>query len=291
MPPLDDSSVSAEERGSQVGPSGLDRAAVLAAVGQVRECLAAARNLEHLVASINVGPKVIVQVLPDVAGLLERFPTAVDRLLDALEPHLRLAPTEREQLSRMAAAELMGLLATLKRADGVRMQARQRLEIERQLRQAVPRAVSVVSHCELLVEAVNAVPVRSSLRDLLSMISDRRSDRPWQRVPVAGDLDVVSLIPPRTALLALAAYASHGAEGSRQAPVPALLITERAGEAGLSVEVSLCTAQPGSLQASLPIFAAHQVTPSVVGAALRIHGGAWTERCLLLPGPGSPRAS
>lgn len=278
--------------GSPHAEQQVDRAAVLAAVGQVRECLAAARNLEHLVSSISVGPKVLLQVLPDVAQLLARFPDAVKGLLHSLEPRMMLTSEQRDELSRIAALELAELGATFRRLEGERLQARQRLELERQLRLAVPLIVSAVAHCELLVEAVTAAALCSSLRDLLSVVSERRSDRPWRRVPIAGDLDgVMCLVPPRTALLALSAYASHGADAADFGSSPTLLFSQRGPEDGLVVEVSWTENQPTPHAASLPIFFPHSVTPWVVGAALRVHGGDWTKSCLLLPGPGPGQAT
>ncbi len=174
----------------------------------MRECLAAARNLEQLTLARAVGPKVLSQVVPEVALCLDSFPAKADALMATLgeisPPITHAALPEMGNISRDELATLVRFLHGLKEGP---LNAKRRLELERYLRRAVPALSRAVAHFELLVDAVQAVPVVMTIEEFLSSAPELGPSQQHSLMPVAGDLKGLSVqIPPRLGLSCLAAW-------------------------------------------------------------------------------------
>jgi hypothetical protein len=175
-------------------------------LGSLREALAALRNLEQLLASVSVGPKVLSQLVPEMAAELPAWKESVVRLVDLaeaeLQPEASLRPFERflfERLERVH--EPM-------RDARPPITAKVRLALERGLRSVVPEFATAVEHLELLVEAMTLGRVTVSFEEMLHSRPEAGSDRPHRTLLLRGDLAMLVDIPARVALRALGIFVS-----------------------------------------------------------------------------------
>ena len=241
----------------------------LVAAGQLRECVAAARNLEHLVASLTVGPQVLSHVIPDVAEALGEYPAVLERAIACTDERgIDLSLSEREALigtSGQRVSELLSLLAEVAEAP---IHARARLSLERKLAQVVPVLVTATAHVELLLEICQAEPAELSVYELLTSMPERGSDRPHRPIFVQGSgLDSVVSVPPRVALKILSAWVSSRPGGD--AGEVALGVRNEGGGVIFTIETSVRS----DLQVRLPVFFPSPHTRMVLGAALRPYRG------------------
>jgi hypothetical protein len=107
------------------GP-GLDRAQ-----GTFREALAALRNLSNLVRSRSVGPRRILDLLPDVRSACGPLPKAAADVLDVITPYLDPAPLG--ELRTFLDERVLQLKRELDAAEEGAMNARSRLHLEQAL--------------------------------------------------------------------------------------------------------------------------------------------------------------
>src|SRR5688572_13480424 len=110
---------------------GLDRAQ-----GTFREALAALRNLSNLVRSRNVGPRAILDLVPDVKSACGPLPRAAADVFAAITPYLDPAPLGELRAYLDERVEL--LKRELDAAEAGAMNARQRLHLEQTLSELWP---------------------------------------------------------------------------------------------------------------------------------------------------------
>ncbi len=173
---------------------------LLGAFGGLREALAGLRNLEHLLASVQVGPKLLAHVLPELKA------NSADWKGDALG---LVHHAEREFSSagslgqfELHLSNLFDEIATVLDAiDAEAVSAKTRLALERDVRRLVPMLVTSIEHLEILVETTFAKGVPLSLAELLSSKPDIGSDRPYRPVFVDGDAASIEVVLPARVLL------------------------------------------------------------------------------------------
>lgn len=263
-----------------------DREVLLAASGQLRECVAAAGNLEHLVGSLSVGPQVLSQVIPDVARQLRDFDGVLARALDSvIQLGVGISGPDRQAICSPAAQSVGELLAHLERLSFESVTAKSRLGLERTLSLVLPVLSSVAAHIDLLLDACQSAPAEMSIQELLTSIPERGSERPFRPVPVGGhDLERVVSIPPRVALKSIAAWS-------------AAVFARQPAEWGLYLHgddtilrLSLQPITDPVLVVRLPDFVTAPYGPLVVEAALRPFGGQVSEQVLSFPVVGKAHA-
>ena len=149
----------------------------LAGLGKLRECVAAARNLEHLVSSREVGPKVLAQVVPDAASELEPFGQAVADVYDFVQGELELPSHSLSGLINSAQTTTGKLVDVLRTESGAGFNAKRRLSVERNIRESLPPLSSTLLQIELLVEATANTSVPMSIGELLSSTPDAGSSQ------------------------------------------------------------------------------------------------------------------
>lgn len=251
----------------------------LGIVGQLRECMAAARNLEHLVASRTVGPQVLAQVIPDVAtalcGLREVFARAKECVVHS---GIALSDDELTAFSGAAIKQVSRLLDLMRTLSEAPVHAKTRLELERRLGKTMPVLVTAVAHFELLLEVTQVAAAEMNVHDLLTSIPDRGSERPYRPILVDGQgLDSVVTIPPRIALKSLSAWVAGRVEiGSTD-----LGLVVRAGDKQVRFSVGKVT--QASIVVLLPVFFAAPHTSRVVRVVLQSYGGDIVGEELILP--------
>jgi len=235
---------------SRVPTSAHPSAELASRLGRQRECLAAIRNLEQLLASIHAGPKVIESLLPEVGHVIRPMHEDTDGLLALLEPAAN-AESPLAALARKAHESLTELERALGHGAGA-LTAKKRLALERHVRSLTPELGRIVEHWELILESVTGGGVTLPLGELLSSRPDHGSSRPLRRLLVFGaPLDVLVTLPPRAALGALSLLA----EVSRVHASPALFV-ERETEGTLSLEFKPPQAPAtGSLVCMIPFHA------------------------------------
>lgn len=245
-------------------PSGIPTPDALAALGKLRERLAAVRNLEHLISSRSVGPKVLVQVAPDVAGMLGLWDEIVATLGERVAAGLGLEAGRFTSLLSLGRAEVHALLRALHEQTSSLSQARSRLVMERVLNESMPALHAAVAHWELLVEATRTHSVSMSVGELLSSSPDKGSERPYRPLKVSGGLDGLHVsLPPRAALSCLAALGSID-------PHLGLRVTS-GGDS--QVRFSFESVRDVQLVAQLPVFPTSSHVRLIVAAALAPHQG------------------
>lgn len=233
-------------------------AEVLARLGQLREALASLRNVEHLLSSVQIGPKVLHDVLPELEASASSWGSDASELLRYCEasggdPNLLVG---FEEFLRELFAEFSRELAE---ASRTMMTAKARLSLERGVRKMVPVAATALEHLELLVEATGARGVALSLRELLLSRPDIGSERPYLPVPISGETESLEVrLPARVALRALGGLLGQVDSGS-----------------GLSVEslgdrcrLTVVPALRGEMTAHFPILPSLPETSRVVAHAL-----------------------
>jgi len=263
-----------------------DREVLLAASGQLRECVAAAGNLEHLVSSLSVGPQVLSHIIPDVARQLRDFDDVLARALDSvIELGVRILESDRQAICSPAAQSVGELLVELQRLSLEPVTAKSRLGLERTLGKVLPVLSSVAAHIDLLLDACQSGPAEMSIHELLTSIPERGSERPFRPVPVGGvELGRMVSIPPRVALKSIAAWSSG--TFARQSADYGLFID---GDE-TTVQFSLRSIANPVLVVRLPEFVSAPYGPLVVEAALRPFGAQVSEQVLSFPVTGQAHA-
>lgn len=181
----------------------------LAGLGKLRECVAAAQNLEHLVGSRDVGPKILGQVVPEVAAELEPLSQAVADVYTYVQGVLNLPEASLAGIVDTAQNTSKKLIASLLQEEKSKFDARRRLSVERHIRASLPPLSATLYQIELLVEATSLTPVPMSIGELLSSAPDSGSNRPQHEVILVGDVDDMFVsIPARTGLRCLSMVAA-----------------------------------------------------------------------------------
>ncbi len=181
----------------------------LAGLGKLRECVAAARNLEHLISSRDVGPKILEQVVPDVASELEPFSRAVTDVYAYVQGELGLPENALTGMVGAARATSEELIASLRSDAKSQFNARRRLSIERNIRSSLPPLSATLYQIELLVDAASQTPVSMSVGELLMSSPDTGSNRPRRKILLTGELDELTVsIPARIGIGCLSMIAS-----------------------------------------------------------------------------------
>jgi len=262
-----------------------DREVLLAASGQLRECVAAAGNLEHLVGSLSVGPQVLSQVIPDVARQLRDFDQFLAQALDSvIELGIGISGPDRLAVCAPAAQSVDALLAHLEQLAAEPVTAKARLGLERALSQVLPVLASVAAHVDLLLDACQAGPAEMSVQELLTSIPERGSERPFRPVPVGGHaLERLVSVPPRVALKSIAAW-SAGVFARQPAHWGLFIHGDDA-----TVQFSMRSIVDPALVVRLPDFVAAPYGQLVVEAALRPFGASVSEQVLSFPVSGGPQ--
>jgi hypothetical protein len=192
-----------ESRPSSLAPE------ALAGLGKLRECVAAARNLEHLIGSRDVGPKVLVQVVPEVATELEPLSQAVADVYEYVTGALRLPENSLVGIVDIAQTTSKRLIDSLRENAKAKFDARHRLSVERNIRASLPPLSATLGQIELLVETTSYTPVPMSVGELLSSAPDTGSNRPKRVVSLSGDVDEFMVsIPARIGLRCLSMVAA-----------------------------------------------------------------------------------
>lgn len=192
-----------ESRPSSLAPE------ALAGLGKLRECVAAAQNLEHLIGSRDVGPKVLVQVVPEVAADLEPLSQAVADVYSYIKGALALPENALTGVVKTAQTTSESLIESLRHDAKAKFDARRRLSIERSIRASLPPLSATLSQVELLVEATSHTPVPMSVGELLSSAPESGSGRPQRVVSLSGDVDeLIVSIPARLGIRCLAMIAA-----------------------------------------------------------------------------------
>lgn len=246
---------------------------IRAVLGRLRESLAAAQNLGHLTSSRIVGPKVVGDLLPDVAELLARFPDEVRELLARLGL-LQRVENQPSLLSDLVCSDLPSLEAELRRAGAGPARAKTRLSIERQVAKVAPQMQASVEHLRLLVESAAGGSVVLSVHELLSLAPELGAAA--CAVSVGGELNLAVAAPVRIALSSLAAWVA--ASAIRQ-EVVSLKISER--EDRVVFEMSGSSSSQELYR--LPLFPATAHSERVVRLALQPYGGSIGGGTFALP--------
>lgn len=187
-------------------------AEILGSLGSLREALAALRNLEHLLGSVQVGPKVLAQVLPELEASAAGWSREASRLLayfrERSEGEAEI--TEFDDFTRRSFADFSRVLA---RSRASTASAKTRLTLERDVRRLVPLFASAFDHLELLVDATWAPELPLNLRELLVSRPELGGDKPDRPLPLVGEAERIEVnLPARVALRALGLLVSRVGE-------------------------------------------------------------------------------
>jgi hypothetical protein len=254
-------------------------AAPLGAIGQLRECVAAARNLEQLVSASKVGPQVLAHVVPDVARQLGEFaPVLIEILRYVTEAGVPLTDEERAVMVESPAEKVSELLVDLNALTATPIHAKVRLALERELLRLVPNLDSSLAHCELLLDSCQSAPSEMTIRELLTSIPERGSDRPYRPIAIGGEgLERLVTLSPRVALKLISAWMSTFSD--EQPEITGLLVQADDREASFTIQFGL---RSGPV-ARLPVFPPASYTSLVVAAVLRPYGGKTSGSSLIFP--------
>jgi len=237
-------------------------------LGKLRECVAAVRNLEHLVASRDIGAKVLRRVVPEVASELEPFSQALDEMDLLLREALGLPPQSISALFLSAQKATSRLVTELLAQANSPFNAKSRLALEREIHRCIVPVSSTLFQVELLVNAACSTGVRMTIDELLSSHPDLASTRPRRTIALLGDgarLEVT--IPAKVGLQCLSMLASHLENAGR--PCGALAVETREGQH----LVRFTEAQAGARTIEIPVYPHTQHSLATVSAALQRFGG------------------
>ncbi len=129
-----------------------ESAALASARGTFREALAALRNVTSLARSRNVGPKAMLDVLPDVRAGSRGLGQALDDLLKAIQPPV--CEIAANELGVFLRERLAVLNAELDAARQSSMAARDRLRLEQALEQLIAELDAAHALIAMLVASV-----------------------------------------------------------------------------------------------------------------------------------------
>lgn len=254
----------------------------LAAVGKLRECVAAARNLEHLVASRDVGPKLLEQVVPEVAAELMPFQNAIVEASSFVIKQLDLDAGALEALVQAGQQYARALSRGLGEDAGTPMNAKRRLFIERVIRDSLPMLSACLGQMELLIEATSSEGVPMSAHELLTSTPEVGSNRPHRRVVVHGAATELSIQTPARIGLRCLGIVAAAIDPNGSTPL-CLEVREKAGFAEFRVTE---VAPNGEFSTTkLPMYPHTKHSLSTAAAALKRYGGKLDEtgRAVLLP--------
>lgn len=249
--------------------------APLASLGQLRECVAAIRNLKQLVGSLSVGPKVLTPIVSEVAECVASVDPVVSSLTDSLRETFPAYLGVLDGLSESALEGGRGFVARLRPYSGGPLQAKARLEVEHLVADSLPQFERLVRHWELLVDAASAVPLEMSLSDVLLSGPASPADQKREVLPVyIPSAEVYVRVPPRVILNCLAAWWSQSSPGQDSGIVVEVEGTQVVFRAGI----------PSShqLELELPVFPSGGETGQVVLAALSLHQASVDVRGMVL---------
>lgn len=242
-----------ESRPSSLAPE------ALAGLGKLRECVAAAQNLEHLVGSRDVGPKVLGQVVPEVAAELEPLSQAVADVYEFVQGALHLPESSLSGIVDTAQSTSQKLISSLRREENSKFDARRRLSVERNIRASLPPLSATLFQIELLVDATSYTPVAMSIGELLSSAPDTGSNRPQRVVTLVGDVDdMIVSIPARIGMRCLSMVAAARAaaghpctelQATRKNGLIELVFTAGTGEGQRNAEIPICPHAKHNLEA------------------------------------------
>ncbi len=252
---------------SDSAASGASSLGALAALGSLRECLAGAQNLEHLVTSRSAGPRILGQVVPDVADSLASWPEMVSTLLHSVQKSLQLSPEEMSRLGDSATLETENLVQALRLASQGPIHARSRLALEQQLRRTMPQIMAAGAQMELLAESATSRGVPMSVSELLTSTPKGGSDRPHRTVVVLGPIEQLW-----TALSARIGLRCLGALSAFFPPESKLALCASGHEREVILNLTLRQHEEG-ISAYLPILPRTETTEMCVRASLRAFGG------------------
>jgi len=254
----------------------------LAAAGQLRECVAAARNLEHLAGSLSVGPQVLAHVVPDVATMLGEYPKLVNEALRCAQVlGVELSEAEQQAVVGESLERVQDLLVFLSSLAASNVHAKSRLILERKLARVVPLLVTAVAHAELILDLAQSEPAEMSIFELLTSMPQRGSDRPHQPISVRGEgLDRMVSVAPRVGLKLLSAWVSS----VTRVQIEPWGLNIHADDRQATFSVG-----PGAVDGfvvRLPVFFPSPLTLRVVAAALRAYSGEIMQTSLIFPTKG-----
>ncbi|HSC86835.1 MAG TPA: hypothetical protein VLC09_06170 [Polyangiaceae bacterium] len=241
-------------------PSPSEAPDLLGAFGKLREALAALRNLEHLLGSVQVGPKILAHVMPELEHSSQSWLTDSATLLGHCKQVLACGPA-LDEFERRLASTLTDISSTLAKADP--LAARSRLALERDVRRFIPSLATYVDYLELLLEATVARGVPLSLAELLHSRPELMSEGPSIGVRLAGDAERLEVtLPARVLLRALGTLAAS------EVRAPGLVISADAGRCRILVRSDV----ESSVLTQLPTLAPLAAGTAVLRCAL-LHTG------------------
>ncbi len=259
-------------------------AEALVAAGQLRECVAAVRNLEHLVASLTVGRQVLAHVIVDVAHALTDFSVVIEGALKCCrQAGMLLSSDEQDALVGPPQQCVEALLKALSQSVSSPIHAKSRLALERRLARDVPVIVAAVAHLDLLLDIVQAESTDMSVLELLTSMPQRGSQRPHRPVSIRGDgLASIVSIPPRVGVGILSVWVSAVAAGinvpKREAEDLGLVIRKREEEVEFACETHVFS----NLVVRLPVFFPSKQSRVLLDVSLRPFGGRASGDTLVL---------
>jgi hypothetical protein len=255
----------------------------LGVLGKLRECVAAVRNLEHLVASRDIGAKVLKRVVPEVAAELEPFSLALGEMDLLLQEALALPSQSLSSLFSSAQNAATRFISELLARANSPFNAKGRLALEREIQKCIAPVSSALFQVELLVDAASSTGVRMTIDELLTSHPDSTNPRPRRTILVVGDAAQLEVtIPAKVGLRCLSMVASH--LESSGLPCGGLEVTTRGGRHLLRfIERPL----PGARKIEIPVYPHTPQSLTTVSAALQRFGGALEadHQGMTLPAP------
>lgn len=199
----------------------------------MRDALSAVRNLEQLLQSINVGPKAIGAVLPDVHSACRPFVSEVRELLDAVGKHLDDTECIHALVDHMTppVAELEGALAVAMKRT---MNAKGRLELEPVVAKAANELDSALDVLALLEEAVAGRDLSVSISEIARECFDTATGDDALEVAASfgGDSCEVEVAPRAVVRLIRTCVSVVAATTDK----PAVFVGKRDAQCGVWVE-------------------------------------------------------
>src|SRR5690606_3466260 len=164
---------------------------------------------EHLVASRDIGAKVLRRVVPEVASELQPFSQALSEMDILLREALSLPPESISSLFATAQNAAKHLLDELMASASSPFNAKGRLAQEREIQRCIVPLSSTLFQVELLVEAASSTGVRMTISELLTSHPDATSARPRRTLSVIGEAARLEVtIPAKIGLRCLGMVAS-----------------------------------------------------------------------------------
>ncbi len=199
----------------------------------MRDALSAVRNLEQLLRSINVGPKAIGKVLPDVHAACRPFVSEVRELLDAVGKHLDDTGCIHSLVDHMTPP-----VAELERALGVAMKktmnAKGRLELEPVVSKAADELETALDVVGLLEESVAGRDLTVAISEIARECFEAPSEE--NAIGVTATFEPTSCevtVAPRAVIRLMRTCVSLVAEKS---PNPSVFVGKRGSKCGFWVE-------------------------------------------------------